>query len=284
MRNSIDKILICGAGTMGAGIAQTAIQAGLTTWLFDKDKAALENGAAQIDHFFQRAVEKGKITEEEKKQTISRLYLTQNFKEADPQVVIEAIVENMDAKVSLFKELAENFSAETIFATNTSSLSVSQIAQEIPHNERVIGMHFFNPVPLMELVEIIKASQTSLAVTEDIHALVVKMNKIGVMLQDTPGFIVNRVARPFYLEAFRLAEDQVADMKTIDRLMEGIGFRMGPFALTDLIGQEVNLAVTQSLYHAFHFEARYRPSPLQVTKVKAGLLGRKSGTGFYDYQ
>lgn len=282
--NSKDNILVCGAGTMGAGIAQAAIQSGLTVWLFDKDNTALEKGAAQINTFLQRAIEKGRMNSAEKESALKRLHLIQDVKAASPQIVIEAIVEKAEAKIGLFQELANTFSPETIFATNTSSLSVSQIAKAVPHGERVIGMHFFNPAPLMKLVEIVKTTLTAPSVVEDIKALTAVMHKTGVVLQDTPGFVVNRVARPFYLEAFRLAEDQIADMQTIDRLLEGIGFKMGPFALTDLIGQDINLAVTRSLYEAFYFEPRYRPSLLQVAKVNAGQLGRKSGEGFYHYQ
>lgn len=269
---------------MGAGIAQTAIQSGLTTWLFDQDETALKKGMAQINHFLQRAVEKEKMTGEEKKDAIAHLHPILKIEDADPEIVIEAIVENAAAKVNLFNTLAATFSADTVFATNTSSLSVSQIAHAVPHGERLIGMHFFNPVPLMKLVEIAKTDQTNLSTIAAIQGLALAMGKTGVVLQDTPGFIVNRVARPFYLESFRLCEDRIADIPAIDRLMEGLGFKMGPFALTDLIGQDINLTVTRSLFHAFNFEPRYRPSLLQISKVNAGLLGRKSSEGFYSYR
>lgn len=269
---------------MGAGIAQTAIQSGLTTWLYDQDEMALEKGMAQIAHFLTRAVEKEKISTEEMEQAMAHLHPVAKLEEAQPEIVIEAIVENLDAKVNLFGELAAIFPPETIFASNTSSLSISQIARAVPNSERVIGMHFFNPVPLMKLVEIVKANQTALSAIAAIQGLAIAMGKTSAVLQDTPGFIVNRVARQFYLESFRLAEDHIADIPAIDRLMEGLGFKMGPFALTDLIGQDINLAVTQTLFHAFNFESRYRPSLLQVSKVNAGLLGRKTSEGFYNYQ
>lgn len=282
--NKGKKILVCGAGTMGAGIAQAAIQHHITTWLYDRDEQALREGVTQIQHFLRRAVEKGRITETQKRESLDLLHPVGVIHEAEPQIVIEAIVEDIDAKISLFNTLANTFPPEIILATNTSSLSVSRIAQAVPHGEGVIGMHFFNPVPLMKLVEIVKTNQTAPSVVATVRELAAAMNKTAVVLQDTPGFIVNRVARPFYLESFRLAEDGVADISTIDRLMQGLGFKMGPFALTDLIGQDINLAVTRSLFQAFGFEPRYRPSPLQVAKVQAGLLGRKSGQGFYEYK
>lgn len=281
---SIHKILVCGAGTMGAGIAQSAIESGFEASLYDTDSRALENANTVIHNAIQRHLDKGKFKEEEKEQILSRLKLCNNFKDTEADLIIEAIVEKTEAKESLFKELSQHFSEETIFATNTSSLPVTEIAAAIPNKGRFIGMHFFNPAPVMKLVEIVKTSFSDEAVIKAATTFVKQLGKTPVLVKDSPGFIVNRIARQYYLEAFRLAEDQMADINAIDRLFENAGFRMGPFALTDLIGQDVNYATTQSLYQAFFQEARFRPSPLQAQLVKAGYLGRKSGKGFFEYK
>lgn len=282
--NKTSKILICGAGTMGADIAQTAIDHHIITWLYDQQEEALDRGCKQITHFLQRAVEKGKITEAQKRQRLELLRPISDIKAAEPEIVIEAIVEEAEAKINLFNILEDVFSSRTVLATNTSSLSVSKMAEALRHQDRLVGMHFFNPVPLMPLVEVVKTRQTAPSTVTAVHQLANQMGKTAVILNDMPGFIVNRVARPYYLESFRLAEDGIADISAIDKLMQGLGFRMGPFALTDLIGQDINLTVTRSLFEAYGFEPRYRPSSLQVAKVNAGLLGRKSGQGFYRYE
>jgi 3-hydroxybutyryl-CoA dehydrogenase len=280
----INKILVCGAGTMGAGIAQTAIEAGFTTFLFDSDGAALQKAHQRIDGFLGRAVEKGRLRETDKEAALGLLSLCDYYRTVEAEIVIEAIVEERTAKIELFRDLAGVFGEQTIFATNTSSLSVSGIATAIPNPTRVLGMHFFNPAPLMNLIELVGTVHLDPKVMEATALLCRRLGKTPVMVQDTPGFIVNRVARHFYLEAFRIAEDHIAGMEAIDRLMEAAGFRMGPFALTDLIGQDVNFAVTESLYTAFHQEPRFRPSRLQEEKIQAGFLGRKAGKGFYDYR
>lgn len=283
MPSSIHKILVCGAGTMGSGIAQSAIQSGFNVSLYDMDPRALGNADTVIHHSIQRHLDKGKLKEEEKKQILNRLTLCDNYRAVNANIVIEAIVEKMEAKLSLFKGLSSCFPEGTILATNTSSLSVTEMAKAVHEKKYVIGMHFFNPAPVMKLVEIVKTTYSSTETIEAAMTFVGQLNKTAVIVKDSPGFIVNRIARQYYLEAFRLAEDQMADFKTIDRLLENTGFSMGPFALTDLIGQDINYTTTQSLYQAFFQEARFRPSSLQAHLVKAGHLGKKSGRGFFEY-
>lgn len=198
-------------------------------------------------------------------------------------IIIEAIVEKVDVKAGLFNQLAEINHSETIFASNTSSLSVSGIAEKVMHPRRVAGMHFFNPAPIMKLVEVVKAQQTSNEVIQTIYNLAIQMGKTPVVCKDAPGFIVNHVARPYYLEALRLIEMGHSDMETIDSILEATGFKMGPFRLMDLIGNDINYAVSCSVYDAMQQPARLQPSPLQKEKVAKGELGRKTGKGYYSY-
>lgn len=281
--DSIHNIAVCGAGTMGAGIAQVAATAGFFTILFDVNEAVLKKAQQQIEQQWQNAVAKNKISSDQYHQLVGKLRYTRLLSDCRAAVVIEAIVEKQAAKEALFRQLASMLSPQTIFASNTSSLSITQLAQTIPYPERVAGMHFFNPAPVMKLVEIVQGENTSAAVVEVLHALAEKMGKVPVRVKDTPGFIVNRVARHYYLESLKIAEEGTADYQIIDRLLEATGFRMGPFALMDLIGNDINLAVTQSLYEAFRHAPRFRPSILQQQKVQSGELGRKTGKGFYEY-
>jgi 3-hydroxybutyryl-CoA dehydrogenase len=284
LSNVIKSILVCGAGTMGAGIAQLAIESEFDTFLFDTDKYALENARIRIDNSLQKHIEKEKLKNDEKDRMLSHLKLSDNFKEIQADMIIEAIVEKIEDKLSLFKDLSQHFPPETILATNTSSLQVTEIAAAVPQKRRVIGMHFFNPPAAMKLVEIVKTTYSDAVILEAAVAFVKRLGRIPVLVKDSPGFIVNRIARQYYLEAFRIAEDQMADFRTIDYLLENAGFRMGPFALTDLIGQDINYATTQSLYRAFFQEPRFRPSVLQAGLIKAGHLGKKSGKGFFEYE
>ena len=284
MPSSIYTILVCGAGTMGAGIAQLAIESGFDTFLFDTDEHALENARIRINNSIQRHIEKEKLKNDEKDRMLNHLKLSDNFKGIQADMVIEAIVEKIEDKLSLFKDLSHIFPPETILATNTSSLQVTEIASVVPEKRRVIGMHFFNPPTAMKLVEIVKTTYSDAAILGPAFAFVKRLGRIPVLVKDSPGFIVNRIARQYYLEAFRIAEDQIADFKTIDHLLENAGFRMGPFALTDLIGQDINYATTQSLYQAFFQEPRFRPSVLQTDLIQAGHLGKKSGKGFFEYE
>jgi 3-hydroxybutyryl-CoA dehydrogenase len=268
---------------MGAGIAQVAATSGYNTVLFDLQQPVLDTAKKQISRQLETAVSKGKLAADQPAVILDRIRFTSDVSDCVADLVIEAIVEKKEAKAGLFNQLAAINSHETIFATNTSSLAVSAIADGIIHPERVAGMHFFNPAPLMKLVEIVQGQKTSQEIVDELYALSLKLGKTPVHVKDTPGFIVNRVARHYYLEAMQIAEDGVADFKATDRLLESAGFRMGPFALMDLIGNDVNLAVTQSLYDSFDKAPRFTPNRLQIERVQQGALGKKSGKGFYNY-
>jgi 3-hydroxybutyryl-CoA dehydrogenase len=276
------SICICGAGTMGSGIAQVAAQSGFYTILYDVNAAMLEKAAAGITKNLQLLVDKNKISITGKEQILGRLRFTADSNECLAEVFIEAIVEKIEAKAALFNQLNEVNHSEVIFASNTSSLSVTAIADKIINPQRVIGMHFFNPAPAMKLVEVVQAGQTSDETVHAILSLTKQMDKTPVLCKDSPGFIVNRVARPYYLEALRLMETGVA-IETIDQLMEASGFKMGPFRLMDLIGNDINYAVSASLYEALGKPDRLRPSVIQKGKVEKGELGRKTGKGYYSY-
>ena len=283
-----DLIGVVGAGAMGAGIAQVALARGHPVVLTDSHAPALASARAGIERALQREVEKGRLTSENAGAALRRLSVTEPAAGvgafASCAVVIEAIVERLDAKRSAFRALEGVVARDCILATNTSSLSIASIgaACEAPH--RVLGVHFFNPAPVMPLVEIVPGVRTSAGVTADARALVDSWGKVTVLASDTPGFIVNRIARPFYGEALRLYEDGTADMATIDWAMrERGGFRMGPFELMDFIGHDVNYLVTESVWTSMYYDPRYRPSITQRRLLDAGLLGKKSGRGFYDY-
>ncbi|GEP95036.1 3-hydroxyacyl-CoA dehydrogenase NAD-binding domain-containing protein [Chitinophaga cymbidii] len=279
----IETIAVCGAGTMGAGIAQVSAAAGYYTLLFDARREALDKGMAQIKKNLDTAAAKGKLEPGRVSEILSRVRPVNDAQDCIAEVVIEAIVESIPAKIALFNQLAEINHSDTIFATNTSSLSVSEIAKGIVNPARVAGMHFFNPAHLMQLVEIVSGQATNDATANALFELAREMGKTPVRAKDAPGFIVNRVARHYYLEAMQIAEENVAGIQTIDRLLESAGFRMGPFALMDLIGNDVNYAVTRSLYEAFDKAPRFKPGQMQADKVAKGELGRKTGKGFYDY-
>jgi 3-hydroxybutyryl-CoA dehydrogenase len=280
---SIQTICVCGAGTMGSGIAQAAAQSGFYALLFDVNPSILQKAKASIEKSLQSLTDKNKLTAADQQSIISRIAYVSDINDCIADIIIEAIVENPDAKAGLFNQLAEVNHSETIFATNTSSLSVAAIAAKVIHPERVAGMHFFNPATIMKLVEIVKAPQTGEAVVQAIYDLALQMGKTPVHCKDAPGFIVNHVARPYYLEALRLVEQGLCDVETIDTVLEAAGFKMGPFRLMDLIGNDVNYAVSCSVYEAMGRPARLQPSFIQEEKVKTGALGRKSGKGYYDY-
>lgn len=283
MHTTIKTIGVIGAGTMGSGIAQVAAQAGYNTLLVDVQPTMLDKAKAGIQKNLQYLTDKQKITADEAMAIMGRIQFLNNVADCKADIIIEAIVEKMEAKLDLFAQLATVNSADAIFATNTSSLSVSAIQQQVAHPQRVVGMHFFNPAPLMKLVEIVQGGQTDEAVLATTYQLAKQMGKTPVLCKDAPGFIVNRVARPYYLEAMKLVEQGLATMENVDAALEAVGFKMGPFKLMDLIGLDVNFAVSTSVYEQLNSPARLQPSPLQQQKVAAGKLGRKTGEGFYAY-
>lgn len=280
------SIGIVGAGTMGAGIAHIAALNKCTVALYDINEEVIRRGVERINFEMKRSVDKSKISEEDMKQAMNRIKKRTNINDLDTcDIIIEAVLEDLRVKKDLFKKLDQIAHHTTILATNTSSLSVTSIAAATKKPERVVGMHFFNPVHLMKLVEIVKGvltnDETLKRATEVAHTL----GKRTVQTKDTPGFIVNRVARPFYGEAFRLLSEGVASIKEIDRIVKlSGGFKMGPFELMDLIGNDVNFSVTESVYEQMYHDPRFQPSPLQKQMVEAGLLGKKTKKGFYNYE
>jgi 3-hydroxybutyryl-CoA dehydrogenase len=280
----LHSMAIAGSGTMGQGIAIVAAQAGLGVWLYDIGQAQLDTARKRIEQFTQAGVDKGKTTPEARQQVLDRIRYTTQLQDLVAPLVLEAIPEQLALKQAFFAEMEAINAPDSILATNTSSIPVTQIAAPLRHPERVAGLHFFNPAPLMKLVEVISAEATHPAVVEALLALCHKLGKTPALVKDTPGFIVNRVARHFYLESLQLLQEGVAHHATIDALMEGAGFRMGPFKLMDLIGVDTNHSVTQSMYAQFFQEPRFRPSRIQQKKVEAGHWGQKSGQGFYTYE
>jgi 3-hydroxybutyryl-CoA dehydrogenase len=279
----VQTICICGAGTMGSGIAQVSAQAGFSTILYELNPAVLEKAKTNIDKTLDSLVEKGKITVADKEKIRALIQYTGDLKNCKADVFIEAIVEKPEIKISLFNQLAGLNNSQCIFASNTSSLSVNAIAAAIKSPERVIGMHFFNPAPVMKLVEVVNTNYTNEETTRIIVDLARQMGKTPVVCKDSPGFIVNRVARPYYIEALRLAEEGLTDFSAIDNLLEATGFKMGPFKLMDLIGNDINYAVSCSVYQQMNNPERLRPSFIQKEKVEKGELGKKTGKGYYDY-
>lgn len=269
---------------MGSGIAQVSATAGLKTILYDVNEEIIQKAKRKIENDLLVLVEKQKITLDKKESILKQLVFTSNINECVADVIIEAVIEKLEIKTSLFNQLAAINSDETIFATNTSSLSVSAIAKEINRPDRVAGLHFFNPAPVMKLVEVVKADQTSDITIARLVALTKTFGKTPVVCKDSPGFIVNRVARPYYIESLRLVEEGLADFETIDCLLEATGFKLGPFKLMDLIGNDVNYAVSCSVYEQLNRPERLKPSSIQKEKVEKGELGKKSGKGYYDYK
>ena len=282
--SDIHTVGVIGAGTMGAGIAQVAAQTGYAVMLYDISDSVVQTALDKLRATLQRLVEKGRMTTEALDALMGRISPTSDLAAMkDAQIVIEAAPERLDLKQRIFGELADHTALTTILATNTSTLSVTQIAAGVKHPERVVGMHFFNPAPLLPLVEVITGAATAPEVAKTVVLLAEKMGKHPVRAHDVPGFIVNRVARPFYGEAIRIYEEGIADMYTIDAAMKSVGFKMGPFELMDLIGNDINFTVTKTVWEAFFYDPRYKPSFTQQRQVESGRLGRKSGRGYYQY-
>jgi len=276
-------IAVVGAGTMGAGIAESAALAGLSAVMVDIKEDALDRGRETIERDLSRRVTKGRLSEDDSREALGRVTATTSLEAcADAPLVVEAVVEDMEIKRRVFADLEGVVGGDAVLATNTSSLSVAGIAAAADRPERVLGMHFFNPVPAMRLVEIVAGPSTDPSAVRRAEEISEELGKTPVRVSDTPGFIVNRVARPFYLEALRMVEAG-EEPGRIDAAMRSAGFRMGPLELADLIGHDVNLAVSESLFERYYYHPRFRPSYLQRSMVEAGLLGRKSGRGFYDY-
>ena len=279
------QIGVIGAGTMGAGIAQVAAQAGHRVVVVDMAEAVLEKAKQQLAQSLSKRVEKQQLSVEDSLAIQQRIGWTNDIKQLSScALVIEAIVENLGIKQRLFSDVEQLVSNDCVLATNTSSLSVTSIASACTMPERVVGIHFFNPAPLMALVEIVPAIQSDDAVVQRTQALISSWGKTTVIAKDTPGFIVNRLARPFYSEAIRIYEEGIASMEAIDEAMRRVGFKMGPFELMDLIGHDVNYTVTETVWQSFYYDPRYTPSFVQKRLVEAKWLGRKTGRGFYKYE
>jgi 3-hydroxybutyryl-CoA dehydrogenase len=282
--NGISTVGVLGAGTMGAGIAQVAAEAGLDVLIHDPAEGATQHARERIVGFLARKVDKEQLSDADANAAVARIRAVDSLEAlASADLLIEAIPEELDLKRDAFRRLDAAAGDETILATNTSSLSVARIASATSRPERVLGMHFFNPVPLMALVEVVAGPMTAPAVTDTVALLARQMGKTPVVAADTPGFIVNRVQRAYYLEAFRIFEGGLAGLAVIDDAMRGIGFRLGPFELADVVGTDVNLAAGIAIFDGFFADPRYRPAQVQRKVADAGRLGRKSGAGYYDY-
>jgi len=279
----IKTVCVCGAGTMGSGIAQLAAAHGFKTIQFDINTQVLQKSQSAIEVNFASLVAKGRMDMQTKNTALQQLTFTNDINDCKADIIIEAVAEILDIKVDLFKKLAAVNSATTVFASNTSSLSIAMIAAGVAHPERVAGMHFFNPAFIMKLVEVVRGEQTADYVVDNLCALATALGKTPVVCKDMPGFIVNRVARSYYLEAMHLVEQEGGTPEMIDELMESAGFKMGPFKLMDMIGIDINYSVSKIVYDALGQPERLEPSRLQQQLVEAGKLGRKTGEGFYPY-
>lgn len=278
------EVGVVGSGTMGAGIAQVAAVAGHPTRLYDIDAQAVARAIDTVAAHLERGVEKGRMDAAAAESARARIRPSTALDDlAGCGIVIEAAPERLDLKRELFRQLEARVAVSAILATNTSTLSIAAIAGELDHPERVCGMHFFNPAPVMALVEVIRGPASDPDVVDEVVGLARAWGKTAVEVADTPGFVVNRVARPFYGEALRLLGEGSADVQTIDAALRDAGFPMGPFQLMDLIGIDVNFAAARSVYDGFFGEPRFRPHPIQRSMVESGRLGRKTGRGYYRY-
>jgi len=284
MDRKFDTIGIIGAGTMGQGIAQIVAMAGYGVILYDVNEANINSGLRKISENLDKGIVKGKITEEIKQQSLQRIESTSRIQDVSGHIIIEAIVEDLKVKTDLFLKLEATNHQDTIFATNTSSIPITHIAAGMKRPGQLAGLHFFNPAHIMKLVEVISGKDSTPKVVKTLTDFSRRIGKTPVQAADTPGFIVNRVARHFYVESLKLLEDQVTDYQTIDNLLENFGFKMGPFRLMDLIGVDTNFAVTKLIYQSFNNDPKFKPSRIQQQKVEAGYHGRKTGRGFYEYK
>jgi 3-hydroxybutyryl-CoA dehydrogenase len=281
--DNIKTVGIAGSGTMGQGIAQLCAMSGFNVLIYDIKADFIQKGISSIETSLQKSFDKNKITADTKNQSLTRLKACDNIHDLKADLIIEAAVEKLDVKRELFEVIEKNNAAQAILTTNTSSIPVTQIASVMKDRARFAGLHFFNPAPVMKLVEVVQGVDTSLETIEILKSFSKKLGKTAVLAKDSPGFIVNRVARHYYVEALKMLEENNADIKTIDSLLKASGFKMGSFELMDLIGVDVNFSVTSSMFNAFHQEVRFRPSRIQQQKVDAGHWGVKSGKGFYNY-
>jgi len=279
----IKSIGVAGAGTMGSGIALSAALAGLPVVLFDTNKVVLEKARNVINANLAYLIEKLKITPLQNEEALQKIFFTGDVLLCKGDIIIEAIIEDITAKRELFTQLDKVNDRDCIFASNTSSLSITEIQNGIERPQRVAGMHFFNPAHIMKLVEVVKGKLTSDETANTIIELAQQLKKTAVLCIDAPGFIVNRVARPYYLEAMKLVENGITSFEEADAVMEASGFKMGPFRLMDLIGIDINYAVSTSLYNALEYPERLKPSKMQSDKIEKGELGKKTGRGFYTY-
>ncbi len=279
----IKTVGVIGAGTMGLGIAQVAAMAGFTTYLYDANPTAVKQAINIIEKNLNKGISRGKLTENNKTVTLKNISGIADISQLTADLIIEAIVEKREVKQQVFAQLEKINAPTAILASNTSSIPITQIASVLQRPQQVVGLHFFNPAHIMKLVEVISGAATAPSVAKQMMAFVKQLGKVPVQASDAPGFIVNRVARHFYVESLQILEEGVAKVPEIDRLMEASGFKMGPFKLMDLIGVDTNFSVTTSMYNAFHQAPKFRPSRIQQQKVDAGHWGRKSGKGFYEY-
>lgn len=279
----IKIIAVIGAGTMGSGIALSCASSGFRVILFDSFPGALEKGKGAITKNINYLLKKEKINQDTASDIHSNIVYASEMESCKADLIIEAVIEKADAKIAVFHQLAKINDRDSIFASNTSSLSINKIQKEIFGPERFAGLHFFNPANLMKLVEVVKGDQTNLETINTLSTFCKLLGKVPVVCNDSPGFIVNRVARNFYLESLRILESSIATPEMMDIVLENAGFKMGPFRLMDLIGMDINFAVSQSIYNALDKPNRLKPSEVQQLKVEQGKLGRKTGSGFYDY-
>ncbi len=283
-KQEINKVAIAGAGTMGSGMAQVAALAGNNVILFDLNLEAIEKAKLIISNSLNKLLDLGKINKLKLDETFDKIIFSSEISEIKADLVIEAIIEKPEPKIELFKKLMEINGENTIYASNTSSIPISLLAASLPYSKNFIGIHFFNPAQIMKLVEVINGAKTNIEVTEKSINWIKKIGKTPVVCKDSPGFIVNRIARLYYVEALKILEEGLCEFHEIDELMESLGFKMGPFKLMDLIGVDTNYSVTESQYNLFNHEARFRPSRIQKQKVDAGLWGKKTKEGFYKYE